>query len=211
MGKERLAAFSDGVLAIIITIMVLELKVPHGSGWAALRPLVPALLSYVLSFVYIGIYWNNHHHLLAVTERVNGGILWANTHLLFWLSLVPFATVWVGENRAAPVPTAAYGAVLLAASLAYWLLQRTILAAQGADSRLASAVGRDLKGKMSPVFYTLAIGLAFVRPWLADGLYVLVALLWLIPDRRIERVVAEADSSSKAEGTTGEEAVPPMD
>ncbi len=205
MGKERLAAFSDGVLAIIITIMVLELKVPHGNGWAALRPLVPALLSYVLSFVYIGIYWNNHHHLLAVTERVSGSILWANTHLLFWLSLVPFATVWVGENRAAPVPTAAYGVVLLAASLAYWLLQRTILAVQGADSRLASAVGRDLKGKLSPVFYTLAIALAFVRPWLADGVYVLVALLWLIPDRRIERVVSEAEGEENrpAEGSSG--------
>ena len=198
MGKERLAAFSDGVLAIIITIMVLELKVPHGSDWAALRPLVPVLLGYVLSFVYVGIYWNNHHHLLAVTERVNGGILWANMHLLFWLSLVPFATVWVGESHSAPVPTAAYGAVLLAASLAYWVLQRAILTAQGADSRLASAVGGDLKGKISPVFYMLAIALAFVRPWIADGLYVLVALLWLIPDRRIERVVAEAEGEGEA-------------
>lgn len=197
MGKERLAAFSDGVLAIIITIMVLELRVPHGSDWAALRPLVPVFLSYVLSFVYVGIYWNNHHHLLAVTERVNGGILWANTHLLFWLSLVPFATVWVGGNRAAPTPTAVYGLILLAASLAYWLLQRTILAAQEADSRLAAAVERDLKGKSSPVFYTLAIALAFVRPWLADGLYVLVALLWLIPDRRIERVVSEAEGGAE--------------
>ena len=191
MGTERLAAFSDGVLAIIITIMVLELKVPHGSDWAALNPLVPALLGYALSFVYIGIYWNNHHHLLAVTERVNGAVLWANMHLLFWLSLVPFATVWVGENRAASVPTAAYGVLLLAASLAYWVLLRTILAAQGPGSRLASAVGSDLKGKLSPVLYAIAIGLAFVRPWMADGLYVLVALLWLVPDRRIERVVAE--------------------
>ena len=199
MGKERLAAFSDGVLAIIITIMVLELKVPHGSDWAALRPLVPALLSYVLSFVYVGIYWNNHHHLLAVTERVNGSILWANTHLLFWLSLVPFATVWVGENRAAPVPTAVYGLILLAASLAYWILQRAILAAQGTDLRLASAVGSDLKGKISPVFYLLAIALAFVLPWIADGLYVLVALLWLIPDRRIERVLAEAEQVTDPE------------
>ena len=202
MGKERLAAFSDGVLAIIITIMVLELKVPHGSDWAALRPLLPVFFSYVLSFVYVGIYWNNHHHLLTVTERVNGAILWANMHLLFWLSLVPFATVWVGENRSAPIPTAFYGALLLAASLAYWMLLRTILAAQGPDSQLAAAVGRDLKGKSSPILYTLAIALAFVRPWVADGLYVLVALLWLIPDRRIERVVSEAQQ----EADTGAEA-----
>ena len=204
MGKERLAAFSDGVLAIIITIMVLEIRAPHGSDLAALRPLVPALLGYVLSFVYVGIYWNNHHHLLAVTERVNGGVLWANMHLLFWLSLVPFATVWVGENRAAPVPTAAYGALLLAASLAYWVLLRTILAAQGPKSRLAAAVGGDLKGKLSPAFYTLAIALAFVRPWMADGLYVLVALLWLVPDRRIERVVSEAESEETGGASEGE-------
>ncbi len=197
MGKERLAAFSDGVLAIIITIMVLELRVPHGSDLAALRPLLPVFLSYVLSFVYVGIYWNNHHHLLAVTERVNGGILWANMHLLFWLSLVPFATGWLGENHFAPAPTAAYGAILLAASLAYWLLQRAILAVQGPDSRLAAAVGRDLKGKLSPVFYTLAIVCAFVRPWIADGLYVLVALMWLIPDRRIERVVSESPGGAE--------------
>lgn len=191
MGKERLAAFSDGVLAIIITIMVLELRVPHGDDLAALRPLVPVFLSYVLSFIYIGIYWNNHHHMLAVTERVNGTVLWANMHLLFWLSLVPFATGWQGEHQFAPVPTAAYGVVLLAASLAYWLLQRAILAAHGPDSRLAAAIGSDLKGKLSPVLYMLAVLLAFVRPWLADGLYVVVALMWLIPDRRIERAVSE--------------------
>jgi uncharacterized membrane protein len=199
MGKERLAAFSDGVLAIIITIMVLELRVPQGDDWAALRPLLPVFLSYILSFVYLGIYWNNHHHLLAVTERVNGAVLWANMHLLFWLSLVPFATGWMGENHFAPAPTAAYGATLLAASLAYWILLRAILAVQGPDSRLAEAVGSDLKGKLSPVFYTLAVALAFVRPWIADGLYVLVALMWLVPDRRIERVVSE--SPGEPEGT----------
>ena len=202
MGKERLAAFSDGVIAIIITIMVLELRVPPGSGLADLRPLLPVFLSYVLSFVYVGIYWNNHHHLLAVTERVNGAVLWANMHLLFWLSLVPFATVWVGEHRAAAVPTATYGVLLLAASLAYWVLLRAILAVPGQDSRLAAALGSDLKGKLSPVFYLLAIGLAFVRPWIADGLYVLVALMWLIPDRRIERMVVSEDGA----GETTEEA-----
>jgi uncharacterized membrane protein len=201
MGKERLAAFSDGVLAIIITIMVLELHVPQGDDLAALRPLLPVFLSYVLSFVYVGIYWNNHHHLLAVTERVNGGILWANMHLLFWLSLTPFATGWLGENHFAPAPTAVYGAVLLAASLAYWVLQRAILAVQGPNSRLAAAVGKDVKGKLSPVFYMLAIVLAFVRPPFADGLYVLVALMWLAPDRRIERVVSGGESK---EGTPNE-------
>ncbi len=199
MGKERLAAFSDGVIAIIITIMVLELRVPHGDGLAALRPLLPVFLSYVLSFVYVGIYWNNHHHLMAVTDRVNGAVLWANMHLLFWLSLVPFATAWMGENHFARAPTAAYGATLLAAGLAYWVLQRAILAVQGPASRLAAAVGRDLKGKLSPAFYTLAIALAFVRPWLADGVYVLVALMWLVPDPRIERVVSE--SPGEPEGT----------
>ncbi len=201
MGKERMAAFSDGVIAIIITIMVLELRVPSGGDLAALRPLVPVFLSYVLSFIYVGIYWNNHHHLLAATERVNGAILWANMHLLFWLSLVPFATAWMGEHRQAPVPTAAYGVLLLAASLAYWILLRAILAAQGPKSRLAAAVGGDLKGKLSPVFYALAIVLAFVRPWLADGLYVLVALMWLIPDRRIERVLSEGSDEG---GETGD-------
>ncbi len=205
-GEERLAAFSDGVIAIIITIMVLELRVPPGGDLAALRPLVPVFLSYVLSFVYVGIYWNNHHHLLAATERVNGAILWANMHLLFWLSLAPFTTAWMGEHRHESAPTAAYGVLLLAASLAYWILQRAILAAQGPGSRLASAVKGDLKGKLSPVFYALAVVLAFVRPWLADGLYVLVVLMWLIPDRRIERVLSdspgEGDESAASTGAT---------
>lgn len=191
MGKERMAAFSDGVLAIIITIMVLELRPPEGTIWANLRPLLPSLLGYVLSFLYIGIYWNNHHHLLSVTEKVNGGVLWANMHLLFWLSLIPFATEWAGRNPAAPVPTAAYGALLLMASLAYWILQRTILRMQGRDSLLAAALGRDIKGNLSPVIYLLAVGLAFVSPWIADGLFALAALLWLVPDRRIEKAVAD--------------------
>ena len=191
MGKERLTAFSDGVLAIIITIMVLEIQVPHGADFAALRPLLPILLSYVLSFVYIGIYWNNHHHLFAVTKSVNGSVMWANMHLLFWLSLVPFATEWAGRNLFAPAPTAVYGVPLLLASLAYWLLQRTILKMQGDGSLLAAALGRDLKGKLSPVFYFLAIACAFAAPPIADGIYVLVALMWLVPDRRIEKALAE--------------------
>ncbi len=191
MGKERLAAFSDGVLAIIITIMVLELHVPRGDDFAALRPLLPVFLSYALSFIYVGIYWNNHHHLLSVTERVNGAVLWANMHLLFWLSLVPFTTGWAGENPAAPAPTAVYGVILLMAAIAYWILQRTIMTTQGDHSLLAEALGRDLKGKLSPAFYALAILTACFWPWLADALYILVALLWLIPDRRIERAVTE--------------------
>ncbi|MDQ2799711.1 MAG: TMEM175 family protein [Armatimonadota bacterium] len=199
MNKERLGAFSDGVLAIIITIMVLELKVPEGAGFAALRPLLPVFLSYLLSFVYIGIYWNNHHHLFYVTEKVNGSILWANMHLLFWLSLVPFVTGWMGENHFAPAPTAVYGMALLAASLAYWLLQRAILATQGKDSLLAAAVGRDFKGKASPVLYLAAIVCAFVQPWIADALYVSVALMWFIPDRRIERVVTDAPREDQTE------------
>jgi uncharacterized membrane protein len=190
MRTTRLEAFSDGVLAIIITIMVLELRVPHGAELAALRPLWPVFVSYVLSFIYIGIYWNNHHHMLHVCGRVTGGILWANLHLLFWLSLVPFVTGWMGENHFAPLPTAAYGVVLLLAAVAYWILQRTIIRHQGADSVLARAVGRDVKGKLSPVFYMLAIPSAFVRPWIAGALYVAVALMWLLPDRRIERIVA---------------------
>ncbi|GLH70572.1 hypothetical protein GETHPA_21050 [Geothrix rubra] len=190
MGKTRLEAFSDGVIAILITIMVLELHVPRGAEWAALRPLLPVILSYVLSFVYLAIYWNNHHHMLHVVQRVGGGILWANLHLLFWLSLVPFVTGWMGENRFAPVPTALYGVVLLMAALAYWLLQRIIIAHQGPGSVLAAAVGRDLKGKLSPLLYALAIPSAFLSPWIAGGLYVLVALMWLVPDRRIERTLA---------------------
>jgi uncharacterized membrane protein len=195
MQKNRLEAFSDGVLAIIITIMVLELKVPHGVELAALKPLLPVLLSYVLSFLYVGIYWNNHHHLLHSTEHVSGGILWANLHLLFWLSLFPFTTGWIGENHIAPAPTAIYGLVLLMAAIAYYILQRAIIVQQGPDSLLATAVGRDWKGKLSPVLYFLAIPLAFVSPWISHGLYVFVALLWLIPDRRIERVLPKAERS----------------
>jgi uncharacterized membrane protein len=199
MEKNRLEAFSDGVLAIIITIMVLEMKAPHGTDWKALQPILPVFLSYVLSFIYVGIYWNNHHHMLQVTKRVSGGILWANLHLLFWLSLFPFATHWVGENHLAPVPVAAYGMVLLLAAIAYYLLQRTIIARQGPGSVLATAVGGDWKGKLSPVLYLAAVGLAFVSPWIAIGLYVAVALLWLVPDRRIERVLAEQVGHASAE------------
>ena len=194
MGTSRLEAFSDGVIAILITIMVLELRVPKGADWAALRPLLPIALSYVLSFVYLGIYWNNHHHMLHITRHISGATLWANLHLLFWLSLVPFATGWMGENHFAPAPTALYGVVLLLAALAYWILQRAIIARQGPDSVLAAAVGRDLKGKLSPVLYALAIPSALLRPWIAEALYVLVALMWLIPDRRIERTIPSAGS-----------------
>jgi TMEM175 potassium channel family protein len=190
MSKGRLEAFSDAVLAIIITIMVLELRVPHGAELTALRPLVPVLLSYILSFIYLGIYWNNHHHMLHVTGRVTGAILWANLHLLFWLSLVPFVSAWMGENHFAAVPTALYGTVLLMAGIAYLILQGQILRSEGPHSVLAAAVGRDTKGKLSPLLYLLAIGAAFVHPQIADGLYVLSALIWLIPDRRIERALA---------------------
>jgi uncharacterized membrane protein len=192
MKKGRLEAFSDGVIAIIITIMVLELKIPHGSDWAAIRPIVPVFFTYVLSFVYLGIYWNNHHHMLYVTERVNGTILWANMHLLFWLSLVPFVTGWMGENHFAPLPTAVYGGVMLAASIAYYILQRLIIAQEGPHSKLKTAVGRDVKGKLSPLMYLAAIALAFVNQWVSDAIYVLVALMWLIPDKRIESKVEEA-------------------
>ena len=189
MEKTRLEAFSDGVLAIIITIMVLELKLPRGAEFASLLPLLPVFSSYVLSFIYVGIYWNNHHHLLHTTRRVSAGILWSNLHLLFWLSLFPFATAWMGENRVAPAPTAAYGAILLLAAIAYYILQGRIIAHEGRRSLLAEAIGRDWKGKLSPVIYMAAIPLAFVNPWIANGLYALVALLWLVPDRRIERAV----------------------
>jgi uncharacterized membrane protein len=186
MSKGRLEAFSDGVIAILITIMVLELKVPHGDDWDALRSALPMLLTYVLSFVFVGIYWNNHHHMLHVTTRINGKILWANLHLLFWLSLVPFVTAWMGENHFAPVPTAVYGAVFLLAAVAWLILQNAIIAEEGAGSKLASAVGKDVKGKLSGALYTVAVLMAFVRPWIADALYVIVALMWLVPDPRIE-------------------------
>ncbi|TFH32582.1 MAG: DUF1211 domain-containing protein [Anaerolineales bacterium] len=192
MNKGRLEAFSDGVLAIIITIMVLEMKAPHGTDLTALRPLVSVFLSYILSFVYLGIYWNNHHHMLHITERVSGVILWANLHLLFWLSLIPFVTRWMGENHFAPAPTAIYGVVLLMAAIAYWVLQRMIVANQGRDSLLAVAVGKDFKGKLSPVLYMIAIPSAFVHQWIAGAIYVLVALTWLVPDPRIERALSDA-------------------
>jgi uncharacterized membrane protein len=193
MKTTRLEAFSDGVLAIIITIMVLELKVPHAVELAALKPLLPVLLSYVLSFIYLGIYWNNHHHLFQATEEVSGGILWANLHLLFWLSLFPFTTAWMGENHLAAIPTAIYGFVLLMAAIAYYVLQRTIIAKEGRESLLAQAVGRDWKGKLSPLLYLAAIPLAFVSPWIAGGLYVFAALLWLIPDPRIEKEIEKRE------------------
>ena len=189
MSKGRLEAFSDGVLAIIITIMVLELKVPHGADLAALRPLIPVFLSYVLSFVYIGIYWNNHHHLLQIVRHINGNVLWANLHLLFWLSLLPFVTAWAGENHFAALPVAFYGIVLLLAAIAYFILTRTLIASQGKDSTLATALGGDFKGKISVVIYAIAILLCFVNSWLACLLYVLVAAMWLIPDRRIEKAL----------------------
>lgn len=189
MGKNRLEAFSDGVLAIIITIMVLELKVPHGDSVETLAPLVPVFMSYVLSFVYVGIYWNNHHHLLHTCTRVTGGILWANLHLLFWLSLFPFTTGWMGENHYAAAPSALYGGVLLAAAIAYWILQQTIMAAQGSESPLKIAIGNDWKGKLSPVLYLLGMASTLYWPWVAQALYVAVALLWLVPDRRIERAL----------------------
>lgn len=191
MGNGRLEAFSDGVLAIIITIMVLELKVPHSAEIAALRPLIPVLLSYVLSFVYVGIYWNNHHHLLQTCKKVTGSILWANLHLLFWLSLFPFTTAWMGENHFAAIPTAAYGLVLLMAAIAYFLLQHVIIVSQGTDSILKKAVGKDWKGKSSLLIYLIATLSTFWSPWLSLGLYALVALLWLVPDRRIENAFTE--------------------
>jgi len=179
-------AFSDGVVAILITIMVLELKVPQGTDAEALRGLLPAFLSYVLSFIYLGIYWVNHHHMLQMTDRINGRILWANLHLLFWLSLFPGATAWLGEGHLDALPTALYGAVMLAAAIAYYVLQNSIIAEEGPGSRLAAAIGQDKKGKVSPLLYAAAIGLAFVNPWISDALYVLVALIWLVPDPRLE-------------------------
>ena len=190
MGKGRLEAFSDGVIAVIITIMVLELKVPHGESLQALAPLIPTVLVYVLSFIYVGIYWNNHHHMLHASNRVTGPILWANLHLLFWLSVVPFTTAWMGENHFAPAPTALYGLVLLMAGVAYRILQQLIIASQGEGSILKEAVGEDRKGKLSPIAYALAVICSLRWPWVAQSIYTLVALMWLIPDRRIERVLS---------------------
>jgi uncharacterized membrane protein len=189
MGKNRLEAFSDGVLAIIITIMVLELHPPRGAEFSSLNGLLPVFLSYLLSFVYLAIYWNNHHHMLHTVQRVSAGILWANLHLLFWLSLFPFVTGWMGENHFAPAPMALYGAVLFMAAVAYFILEHAIISSQGAGSILAKAVGRDLKGKLSIVLYGVAIGATFFIPWVSAGIYILVALVWLVPDRRIERAL----------------------
>ncbi|MCB1304453.1 MAG: DUF1211 domain-containing protein [Leptospiraceae bacterium] len=186
MGRTRMEAFSDAVIAIVITIMVLEMKVPHGTDMEALRPLLPVFLSYTLSFIYLAIYWNNHHHMLHMVDRVGGGILWANIHLLFWLSLVPFVTGWMGENHWAPLPTAVYGFVLLMAAIAYFILQLTIIRQQGPDSPLKKAVGNDWKGNVSPILYASAIALSFVHVAIAGALYILVALIWIVPDRRIE-------------------------
>ena len=194
MGRGRLEAFSDGVLAIIITIMVLEMKVPHGDSLDDLLPVLPVFLSYVLSFVYVGIYWNNHHHMLHASTTVTGAMLWANLHLLFWLSLFPFATGWMGENHFAIAPTALYGAVLLMAAIAYYVLEQAIIRAQGPDSILKKAVGRDLKGKLSPVLYILAIVATLISTWIAETIYVIVALIWLIPDRRIENVLSRNEA-----------------
>ncbi|MGH8820610.1 MAG: TMEM175 family protein [Rhodoferax sp.] len=194
MGKSRIEAFSDGVIAIIITIMVLELRVPRGKGMDALVPLIPVFFSYVLSFVYVGIYWNNHHHMLHAVRTVTGPMLWANLHLLFWLSLFPFATAWTGENHFAAAPSAVYGFILLMAAIAYWILQQIIIGAQGQDSLLKRAIGGDWKGKASPVFYLVGIATAYWSQWISEGLYVLVALIWLVPDRRIERVLASKET-----------------
>jgi uncharacterized membrane protein len=198
MGTGRLEAFSDGVIAVIITIMVLELKAPHGDDLGALAPLVPALFSYVVSFVYIGIYWNNHHHMLHASARIDGRVLWANLHLLFWLSLIPFVTSWIGESPVASIPTALYGVVFLMAGVAWLLLQRSLVNLNGRDSALARAVGRDLKGKVSAALYSSAVVLAFVKTWLADAIYVVVAMIWLIPDRRIERIIRSDEAPARA-------------
>jgi len=195
MDKNRLEAFSDGVLAIIITIMVLGLSVPQGSDIAVLKPLLPVFLTYVLSFIYLGIYWNNHHHLLKAAHKVNATMMWANLHLLFWLSLFPFVTGWMGENHFTTAPTALYGAVMLMAAIAYYILQSTIVVQQGRDSKLAKSIGRDFKGRVSTVLYATAIAAAFFRPWISCGLYTFVALMWLVPDRRIARVVDEPGPS----------------
>jgi uncharacterized membrane protein len=192
MGKNRLEAFSDGVLAIIITIMVLELKVPHGADWGALSKLMPIFLSYVLSFIYVGIYWNNHHHLLHAVKHVSGGVLWANLHLLFWLSLIPFVTGWMGENHFSALPAALYGGVLMMAGVAYWILVRSIISTDGKDSLVSQAIGKDFKGIISVVVYLIAMPLAFVSVWVALAGYVAVALLWLVPDTRLEKKLQES-------------------
>lgn len=197
MNRTRLEAFSDGVLAIIITIMVLEIKVPHGGDFEALKPLIPVVISYILSFIYIGIYWNNHHHLMHTVKNVTGGILWANLHLLFWLSLVPFTTGWIGENHFDPIPMAVYGFVLLMAAVAFYVLQTLIVRSQGENSLLAKAIGSDLKGKMSLVIYLLAIGSNFASQWISGSLYILVALIWLIPDKRIEIILRSENEHGK--------------
>ncbi len=189
MTKNRLEAFSDGVLAIIITIMVLELKVPHGTELSSLTPVIPFFVSYVLSFIYLGIYWNNHHHMLHTVKKVSGGILWANLHLLFWLSLIPFVTGWMAENHFAPIPVALYGADLLMAAISYFILQSLILKIHGSDSILAKALGKDLKGKASPILYVIAIIMAFFNEWVSCAIYVIAALIWLVPDRRIEKIM----------------------
>ncbi len=189
MTKGRLEAFSDGVIAIIITIMVLELRVPEGTDWAALRPIVPVFFTYVMSFVVLGIYWNNHHHLLHAADRINGKVMWANLHLLFWLSLLPFTTGWMGENHFAPLPTAVYGADLLLAAIGYWVLQSALLAEHGPHSRLGMALGHDMKAKLSLALYTAAVPLAFVNQWMSDVIYVVVIFMWLVPERRLESAV----------------------
>jgi uncharacterized membrane protein len=191
MSTARLETFSDGVIAIVITIMVLELKVPHGTELADLRPVLPVFLSYIMSFIYIGIYWNNHHHMLHVTPAVSGAILWANLHLLFWLSLMPFVSGWMGENRFAPLPTALYGVVMLMAAIAYYILQSAIIAKNGRNSVLAAAIGSDWKGKLSPIAYLVAIPAAFVSQWISGAVYVAMACVWLIPDRRVENAIAD--------------------
>jgi uncharacterized membrane protein len=198
MSKDRMAAFSDGVFAIIITIMVLELRPPQGTGFAALSQVLPTFLSYVLSFIFVAIYWNNHHHLIHATNRVSGLVLWANSHLLFWLSLIPFATAWIGANHLAPLPTALYGVSLLMPAIAYSLLQRALVRAEGGTSTLAHALGADFKGKVSVVLYAVAIAAAFVSPWISIALFILVALIWFVPDRRIEKALAEADAPPDA-------------
>jgi uncharacterized membrane protein len=190
MNKSRLEAFSDGVIAILITILVLELKIPQNPSLSALAPMLPIFLTYILSFIYVGIYWNNHHHMFHVATRINGKIMWANLHLLFWLSLIPFMTGWMGENHFEPVPTAFYGGALMMSAVAYWILQNTIITSEGRSSRLAQAVGSDWKGRLSPILYLIAIGLAFVSHWLSQALYVFVAMIWLVPDRRIEKSIS---------------------